>query len=391
MSEDVRNSELAEDIATDAVEVQEESQEGIVDNENLNEEADENLEEAAAKKEMHDEEEEEETEGKIKEEAPQVTIPKTKAGTIQAAVEMLKKARKEDAQKLFAKMIKVDETSEEDSIKSADDAMKKVKKAKDPKAGKVGDDHGEVVKAKIESLDFDEDLDALIKEEATLSDEFRGKAGAIFEAVLTSKLTQEVDRLESEYASNLEEEVSDMTKDIVEKVDGYLNYVVEQWMSEHEVAVNAGLRTEIAEDFMASLQKVFTEHYIEVPESKVDLVDELNEQVNELEENLNKSTQDNIDLHQKVQDFEKAEVVRENSVGLVDTDAEKLSSLVEDIEYDNRDNFDVKVKTVKESYFKDGVVTPADEADSLLGEGTVDVDVSDTMSAYTQAITKYTK
>ena len=210
MSEDVRNSELAEDIATDAVEVQEESQEGIVDNENLNEEADENLEEAAAKKEMHDEEEEEETEGKIKEEAPQVTIPKTKAGTIQAAVEMLKKARKEDAQKLFAKMIKVDETSEEDSIKSAEDAINKVKKAKDPKAGKPDMKHGEVVKAKIENVDFDEDLDALIKEEATLSDEFRGKAGAIFEAVLTSKLTQEVDRLESEYANNLEEEVSDM-------------------------------------------------------------------------------------------------------------------------------------------------------------------------------------
>ena len=389
MSEDVRNSELAEDIATDAVEVQEESQEGIVDNENLNEEADENLEEAAAKKEMHGEEEEEEEE--VKEEAPQVTIPKTKAGTIQAAVEMLKKARKEDAQKLFAKMIKVDETSEEDSIKSADDAMKKVKKAKDPKAGKVGDDHGEVVKAKIENVDFDEDLDALIKEEATLSDEFRGKAGAIFEAVLTSKLTQEVERLESEYANNLEEEVSDMTKDIVEKVDGYLNYVVEQWMSENEVAVSAGLRTEIAEDFMTSLQRVFTEHYIEVPEGKVDLVDELNEQVTELEENLNKSTQDNIDLHQKVQDFEKAEVVRENSVGLVATDAEKLASLVEDIEYDNRDNFEVKVKTVKESYFKDGIETPADEADSLLGEGTVDVDVSDSMAAYTQAITKYTK
>ncbi len=261
MSEDVRNSELAEDIATDAVEVQEESQEEIVDNENLNEEADENLEEAAAKKEMSHGHEEEEEEEEVKEEAPQVTIPKTKAGTIQAAVEMLKKARKEDAQKLFAKMIKVDETSEEDSVKSAEDAINKVKKAKDPKAGKPDMKHGEVVKAKIENVDFDEDLDALIKEEATLSDEFRGKAGAIFEAVLTSKLTQEVERLESEYANNLEEEVSDMTKDIVEKVDGYLNYVVEQWMSENEVAVSAGLRTEIAEDFMASLQRVFTEHY----------------------------------------------------------------------------------------------------------------------------------
>ncbi len=387
MSEDVKN--LAEDIAEDAVEVQEESQEEIVDNENLNEEADEALDEAAAKKEMHGEEEEEEEE--VKEEAPQINIPKTKAGTIQAAVEMLKKARKEDAQKLFAKMVSVDETSEEDSVKSVDDAMKKVKPVKAPGTKGVDNKHGEVVKAKVESVDFDEDLDALIKEEATLSDNFKGKAGAIFEAVLTSKLTQEVDRLESEYANNLEEEVSDMTKDIVEKVDGYLNYVVEQWMSENEVAVSAGLRTEIAEDFMTSLQRVFTEHYIEVPEGKVDLVDELNEQVTELEENLNKSTQDNIDLHSKVQDFEKAEVVRENSVGLVDTDAEKLASLVEDIEFDNRDNFEMKVKTVKESYFKDGVEVEADEADSLLGEGTVDVDVSDTMTAYTQAITKYTK
>ena len=387
MSEDVKN--LAEDIAEDAVEVQEESQEEIVDNENLNEEADEALDEAAAKKEMHGEEEEEEEE--VKEEAPQINIPKTKAGTIQAAVEMLKKARKEDAQKLFAKMVSVDETSEEDSVKSVDDAMKKVKPVKAPGTKGVDTKHGEVVKAKVESVDFDEDLDALIKEEATLSDNFKGKAGAIFEAVLTSKLTQEVDRLESEYANNLEEEVSDMTKDIVEKVDGYLNYVVEQWMSENEVAVSAGLRTEIAEDFMTSLQRVFTEHYIEVPEGKVDLVDELNEQVTELEENLNKSTQDNIDLHSKVQDFEKAEVVRENSVGLVDTDAEKLASLVEDIDYDNRENFEVKVKTVKESYFKDGVETPADEADSLLGDGAVDVDVSDSMSRYTQAITKFNK
>ena len=393
MSEDVRNSELAEGIETEA-EIQEESQEEIVDNENLNEEADETLDEAKKVKEMgHEEEEEEEDEEheSVKEEAPVIEIPKTKAGTIQAAVEMLKKARKEDAQKLFAKMIKVDETSEEDSIKSVDDALKKAKQVKAPGTKGMDTKHGEVVKAKVESVDFDEDLDALIKEEATLSEEFRGKAGAIFEAVLTSKLTQEVERLESEYANNLEEEVSDMTKDIVEKVDGYLNYVVEQWMSENELAVSAGLRTEIAEDFMTSLQQVFTEHYIEVPEGKVDLVDELNEQVTELEENLNKSTQDNIDLHQKVQDFEKAEVVRENSVGLVDTDAEKLASLVEDIDYDNRENFEVKVKTVKESYFKDGIETPADEADSLLGEGTVDVDVSDTMSAYTQAITKYTK
>ena len=142
---------------------------------------------------------------------------------------------------------------------------------------------------------------------------------------------------------------------------------------------------------MTSLQGVFKEHYIEVPEGKDDLVDDLNEQVTELEDTLNKTTDENIRLHEAVQLHEKAQVVREQSSGLAETEAEKLASLVEDIEFDNIENFEVKVKTVKESYFKDGVETPADEADSLLGDGAVDVDVSDTMSRYTQAITKFNK
>ena len=377
MSEDAIKNELAEDIATEEVVLSEEES-SEEENVEVNEETEE-LEEAS-KKVAAEEEEEEEEEESVKEETPAVSIPKTKAGVIQAAVDMLKKARKEDAQKLYAKMAKVDETSEEESIASVDAALKKVKKAVEPKA-----------KAKVESVDFDEDLDALVKEEATLSEEFRGKAGAIFEAVLTSKLSQEVERLESEYAQNLEEEVSDLQSSIVEKVDSYLNYVVENWMKENELAIQNGLRTEIAEEFMTSLQGVFKEHYIEVPEGKVDLVDELNESVTELEETLNKTTEDNIELHNKVQVLERAEVVRDLSEGLAETEAEKLASLVEDIEFDNKETFEMKVKTVKESYFKQEVNESVDEVDSLLGEGTVDVDVSDSMSRYTQAITKFTK
>jgi len=376
MSEDAIKNELAEDIATEEVVLSEEES-SEEENVEVNEETEE-LEEG--KHGDEEEEEEEEEKESVKEETPAVTIPKTKAGVIQAAVDMLKKARKEDAQKLYAKMAKVDETSEEESIASVDAALKKVKKAAEPKA-----------KAKVESIDFDEDLDALVKEEATLSEEFRGKAGAIFEAVLTSKLSQEVERLESEYAQNLEEEVSDLQSSLVEKVDSYLNYVVENWMKENELAIQNGLRTEIAEEFMTSLQGVFKEHYIEVPEGKVDLVDELNEQVTELEETLNKTTTDNIELHNKVQILERAEVVRDLSEGLAETEAEKLASLVEDIEFDNKETFEMKVKTVKESYFKQEVIESVDEVDSLLGEGTVDVDVSDSMARYTQAITKFTK
>ena len=376
MSDDVLNNaeEVVETVEVEE-QVSEETTEELVENEEI---LDEEVvsEESESLEEGKHEDEEEEHEPKKE----TVQTPKTKAGVIQAAVEMLKKAKKEDAQKMFAKLVTID--GEEDSVKSGDDAANAVKgKMPEPKA-----------KAKVEAIDFDEDIDAIIKEEATLSEGFRGKASAIFEAVLTSKLSEEVDRLEAEYAQNLEEEVSEVQSSLVEKVDSYLNYVVEGWIKDNELAVTQGLRTEIAEEFMTSLQSVFKEHYIEVPEGKEDLVDDLNEQVTELEETLNKTTEDNINLHNKVQSFEKSEVVREQSSGLAETEAEKLASLVEDIEFDNRDSFEMKVKTVKESYFKSDVSETADEVDSLLGEDNVsDETVSESMSKYTQAITNFTK
>lgn len=371
--DEVKTEEAVEDIATEE-QIQEETTEELVENENLDE-AEVELEEAKKVKEEDkdesDEEEVEEDEDEDEEEEVKVEavqIPKTKAGVIQAAVEMLKKARKEDAQALFAKMSKVDETYGKDE----DEEEKSESKAK----------------VKVESVDFDEDLDALVQEEATLSEDFRGKAGAIFEAVLTSKLAKEVERLEGEYVQNLEEEVSEIQTSLVDKVDSYMNYVVEAWMQDNEVAVVDGLRAEIAEEFMSSLQKVFVEHYIDVPEGKVDLVDDLSGQVAELEESLNKSTEDNIQLHQSVQDFQRAEIVREHASGLAATEAEKLTSLVEDIDFDDAETFEMKVKTVKESYFKAEANESVDEADSLLGAGTQSVDVSDTMARYTQAISK---
>ena len=377
--DEIKNEDLVEGVEEEQLQESEEVSEELVENENLDEEAEaEDLSEMGHKKgeeEEEHEDEEEEHESKVKE----IAIPKTKAGVIQAAVEMLKKARKEDAQKLFAKMSKMDESEDDGSVKKAVDAVK-------PEG-----DKSIKAKAKVESVDFEEDLDALVAEEATLSDEFRGKAGAIFEAVLTSKVGSEIDRLEAEYAQNLEEEVSEIQSSLVEKVDSYLNYVVENWMKENELAVTEGLRTEIAEEFMTSLQSVFKEHYIEVPEGKDDLVEDLNSQVSELEEQLNKSTEDSIDLFNKVQSYERAQVVREASSGLAETEAEKLASLVEDIEFDNKENFEMKVVTVKESYFKKEVKESVDEVDSLLGEDNQEVDMSDPMARYTQAITKFNK
>lgn len=388
MSEDVKN--------LDAEDIQEQASEEVLNDEELviegaeeeveiQEESVEDLEEAKVKKEMgHDDDsEKEEEEESVQPKA--VEIPKTKAGVIQAAVDMLKSARKEDAQKLFAKMTKIDEVDEDNDAETAefDKALKGSlpKKKNELKA-----------KAKVEAVDFDEDLDTIISEEATLSDGFRDKASTIFEAVLTSKLAEEVERLEAEYAQNLEEEVSDIDAQLVEKVDSYLNYVVENWMKENEVAVNQGLKTEIAEDFMTSLQAVFKEHYIEVPEGKEDLIDDLADQVAELEESLNKSTEENISLHSQVSSFEKDEVVRNASSGLAETEAEKLAKLCEDVEFDNKEAFEQKVETIKQSYFKGDVNESVDEVNSIAGEDEAPAEeLSDVMSRYTQAITKFNK
>jgi hypothetical protein len=378
MSDDRNQSEVVESVEEEQVDALVENE--ILDEESLEETYGKDKKKVNAMKYNSKEEpveEEEEDEEEVKEDAPQVEIPKTKAGVIQATVDMLKKAKSEDAKKMFSKLVTID--SEPANIKSEKDAENAVSsKMPEPKA-----------KAKVEAIDFSDDIDAIIKEEATLSDGFRGKASAIFEAVLTSKLSEEVDRLEAEYAQNLEEEVSEVHSSLVEKVDSYLNYVVEGWMEDNQLQVQEGLRTEIAEEFMTSLQSVFKEHYIEVPEGKEDLVDDLSEQVSELEDTLNKTTDDNIKLHAEVQNFEKDAVVREQSLGLADTEAEKLASLVEDIDFDTKETFEMKVKTVKESYFKNETNETVDEVDSLLGDGAVESDVSDAMARYGQAITNF--
>ena len=367
----------AEELENELVEDQQVADEEVLDEAKVKEEEDDDEDDEEEVEESADEEDDEDDEDE-EPEVKEIVVPKTKAGVIQAAVDMLKAARKEDAQKIFAKMAKVDESEDDRSVDTS------IKSGPQKKADLKA-------KAKVEAVDFEEDLDAVIAEEATLSDGFRGKAGAIFEAVLTSKLAHEVERLETEYAQNLEEEISDVKGDLVEKVDSYLSYVVTNWMDQNKVAVTEGLRTELAEEFITSLQSVFKEHYIDVPESKVDIVEELAATVTELEETLNKTTGDNIKLHESVQTLERADVVREQSSGLADTEAEKLCTLVEDIEFDNRDNFEIKVKVVKESYFAKDDSDSTDEVSSVAGTDEAPADVSDVMSRYTQAISKFNK
>ena len=177
----------------------------------------------------------------------------------------------------------------------------------------------------------------------------------------------------------------------MEKVDSYLDYVVSKWVTKNEVAVTKGHRAEITNDFMSSLPSVFKEHYMVVQEGKVDMIDELAEQVAELEESLNKSTEENIKLTESVSGLERAEIVRNASSGLALTEAEKLASLVEDIDFDDAETFEMKVNVIKESYFRSEAQESEDDAQKLVGTDSVNADISDVMARYTSAISKFNK
>lgn len=282
--------------------------------------------------------------------------------------------------------------AEEQSIAATKKAEDAGKTATARKGDKKNSDKSDLKAASMaaEEIDFSDDLDALVNEEATLSEGFRAKAGLIFEAALNSKLQEEVARIEESYEERLAEEIDSTKAELVEKVDGYLNYVVENWMEENKLAIQNGLRAEIAEGFMTKLKDLFEESYVQVPDEKVDLVDDLAEQVEALEAKLNEQTSDLIEMTSELELFKRYEVIREHARGLAETEVEKLASLAEELDFVSEEAFSAKVKTIKESYFtKKTTATPiAEELEESFDD---EVEVSGSMSAYVNAIKKSQK
>lgn len=285
--------------------------------------------------------------------------------------------------------------SEEESIASVDKAEKTGKKqparkgdklsAKDQPAAQ-GDGKGKP--AHTEDYDFSEDLNALVESEATLSDEFKAKTAIIFETAINSKVSAVVERLEDEYQTKLNEAITETRDDLVEKIDNYLNYVVETWMEENQPAVEQGLRTEVAEDFMGKLKDLFEESYIEVPESKIDLVDELATSVEELEEKLNNEISKAMQMSEELESYQRDAIIAESARDLADTQVEKLRSLVSSLDFGSEEAFEQKVKTVKESYFKSEVVTEAQEITEDWDTDTEEKVTTGAMSQYLTALNK---
>jgi hypothetical protein len=281
--------------------------------------------------------------------------------------------------------------AEEQSITATDKAAKSTKQAPQLKGSKTNQEPMQKLKKVSEmELNFGDDLEALIENEATLSDEFKAKTAVIFETAVRTKLSEELERLEEEYQDRLEEELDASRSDLVEKVDSYLNYVVENWMQENKLAVETGLRTEIAETFMSQLKNLFVESYIEIPESKVDLVDELAEMVESLESRVNEQTSDLMLMSEVLEQYQRDAVIREASRDLAETQVAKLHSLVESLEFGDVDMFAQKVKTVKESYFKKRIIKEQENDDNWDDEASTK-EVSSSMNVYLSALKKTNK
>ena len=237
-------------------------------------------------------------------------------------------------------------------------------------------------------IDVKEDIDALVGD-ADLSEEFKQKAATIFEAAINSKVKAEQERLQSEYDTKFEEEISKSKSELTEKVDSYLNYVVEEWMKENKLALERGIKGEIAEDFISGLKKLFEDHYIDVPDEKYDVLEDQASKIEDLEKKLNEEIEKNVEMNKVNGSYKRQEIIDEHSKDLADTAKEKFDSLVEGVEYSSEEDFAQKVKTIKESYFEQKAEKSASADIDDVAEGDEsNADLSDAMAAYTNAISK---
>ena len=279
----------------------------------------------------------------------------------------------------------------------ADDADSKEDKKEMMMKDKMKKD--EMAKMKKESaeeveIDLSDDVKALVSSDADLSEEFKDKAATIFETAVKTRIKEQTKILEAQYEEKLASEKETIKEAMTEKVDSYLNYVVEEWMKENELAVERGIRTEIAEDFITGLKDLFKEHYIDVPEEKYNVLDDLTNQNKKLEDKLNEQIEKNVELSKKVSDADRATIVAEISDDLADTEKEKFTSMAENVEYDSADKFREKLETIKESYFPKKKIEESsskDDVDSVAANAPTSEGNTDAMAAYTAAITKNIK
>jgi hypothetical protein len=247
-----------------------------------------------------------------------------------------------------------------------------------------GPDVSYPIKPSYESLDVSDDVNALF-EGTELSEEFKEKATTIFEAAIKAKLSEEYDKLVEHFATEMEKHVAEAKSELSEEVSGTVNYAIGQWMEQNQVAVDRGIRNEITEDFIAGLKNLFEEHYISIPEDKVDAVEGMADTIREMEERLDEQVKANVKLQNRLNESAKQVVLNTVSEGLVDTQKDKLAALAEGVEFTSEEEYSKKLNTIKESYFPNSpVVREETEETPVEGE-----EASPAMAAYLQALNRW--
>lgn len=289
---------------------------------------------------------------------PKMDMPKTKKGMEDVVIKAMKSMKKGDMEKLTASVMTSSYGSNESVKKEALD---------------------------IDSIDVTDDVNALVEGEG-LSEEFTAKATTIFEAAVKSKLRGEVERLAVEKTQEVAEEVETFKSELTEKVDSYLDYVVKEWMQENELAIDRGLKGEIAEDFITGLKALFEEHYIDVPDEKYDILEGQAQKIEDLEAKLNETIEKMTDMNKEKSSLVREQVIAKVSTDLAETEKEKFEGLVEDVEFNGEEDFTAKLNTLKENYFPKSVATQTLEEE--VETENQEVDVSGAMAAYMSAIQK---
>ena len=284
--------------------------------------------------------------------------------------------KKDDAKK---------ESKEDDKVKEEGYMTASKMKKEEPEAEKKDE---KVKEEKEKDIDVKEHVDALVAGDDSLSEEFKQKAATVFEAAIKSKVKEIAEDIQADYDKKLTEETSKSKDELVEKVDSYLAYVVEEWMKENELALERGIKGEIAEDFISGLKKLFEDHYIDVPDEKYNVLEDQSSKIEELNKKLNESIEKNVELSKENGEHKRQNIIDEASKELADTQKEKFNKLAEEVEYSNEEDFKTKVATIKESYF--GKKESTSEIDDVAAESNAEQpqDLTNAMAAYSAAISK---
>ena len=295
-----------------------------------------------------------------------------------AALDALKKHKEKSEDK------DAEDKKDVKDVKEADHMDKdKMKKMEPVKAGYMKSSY------KMKKEEVDEHMNALVAGQDDLSEEFKTKAATVFESAVNSKVKEIAETMEADVQTNYEQDIAKAKEELTEKVDSYLSYVVEEWMKENEIALERGIKGEIAEDFITGLKKLFAEHYIDVPDDKYNVLEDQASKIEDLEKKLNEQIEKNVELNKDNAEKTRNEIMSEVASDLADTAKEKFAKLAEEIEWSDAESFKQKCETIKESYFGVKKEEAKDKLDDVAaGDNASNEDLSKAMAAYTAAISK---